>query len=399
MPVPPPNYRAEEQTALALQLLDRQGARQREQTRYATNDMAASTREIGGIYAKAIGAGVDNYIRASDRKYANEESQGRIDEQRRKKKLAEEEEAWLSEEVLPGVTRADQIRQMELDAKRAELDLKKAQTARAQYDMKQGGVKPETASDRKTRIETAANLFASGSTPEAIQNAKALGLSDAEIAAAQGMAGAAAQKAVKPPTEQEKLAGGFAERAYAADHIARQLEAKDSGYDPSSYKRGAKSIPLVGALAKSEQDRQFEQAQKDFIAAILRKESGGAISKQEFDEYGAIYFPQAGDSENVIKQKAAARERVIDNLYTASGGYAKKENAKLFTLPKKNAEGDLIAAPMGNVNPHAPVQPLAAGQMNQPKAPSPQDQAAINWARQNPNDPRAQQILQINGVR
>jgi hypothetical protein len=30
--------------------------------------------------------------------------------------------------------------------------------------------------------------------------------------------------------------------------------------------------------------------------------------------------------------------------------------------------------------------------------PHPQDSAAVEWAKKNPNDPRAQKILQINGV-
>ena len=52
-------------------------------------------------------------------------------------------------------------------------------------------------------------------------------------------------------------------------------------------------------------DRQkLEQAQRDFANAILRKESGAAISQSEFANTRQQYFPQPGDSEEVIAQNS-----------------------------------------------------------------------------------------------
>ena len=53
--------------------------------------------------------------------------------------------------------------------------------------------------------------------------------------------------------------------------------------------------------------------------AVLRQESGAAISPTEFDSAQKQYFPQSGDSQQVITQKAANRDLVTRNFINASG--------------------------------------------------------------------------------
>jgi hypothetical protein len=67
-------------------------------------------------------------------------------------------------------------------------------------------------------------------------------------------------------------------------------------------------------LARSPGERMYLAAQLAFIAGILRKESGAAITGQEYAQYSRIYFPQAGDDEGTIAYKRALRQSEIDAL-------------------------------------------------------------------------------------
>lgn len=121
---------------------------------------------------------------------------------------------------------------------------------------------------------------------------------------------------VKPPTEAQVSSATFGRKAEAANTKVQELE--ESGYNPASYKRAARGILPLG-VTKTTEDRQYEQAQKEFIAAILRKESGGAITPDEFTEYGKIYFPSPGDDADVIAQKADSRTRAYQGLLEGAG--------------------------------------------------------------------------------
>jgi hypothetical protein len=69
--------------------------------------------------------------------------------------------------------------------------------------------------------------------------------------------------------------------------------------------------PIVGNYAKSQEFQQAEQAGKEFLQAILRKDTGAAITKEETAEYGSVYLPQPGDSAAVLAQKKEARGRAV----------------------------------------------------------------------------------------
>jgi hypothetical protein len=58
-----------------------------------------------------------------------------------------------------------------------------------------------------------------------------------------------------------------------------------------------------------------EQARRNFVTAVLRKESGAAISPGEFATESLKYFPQPGDTDSVIRQKQNARETAVKALF------------------------------------------------------------------------------------
>jgi len=76
--------------------------------------------------------------------------------------------------------------------------------------------------------------------------------------------------------------------------------------------------PIANAL-RTPQEQQYFQAKMDFIAAVMRKESGANITAGEYRDADRRYFPQPGDGAHVIAQKAAARAQEIKTLEKESG--------------------------------------------------------------------------------
>lgn len=70
-------------------------------------------------------------------------------------------------------------------------------------------------------------------------------------------------------------------------------------------------------LARGMQSPEFQQAQqagKEFLQAILRKDTGAAITPQETAEYGAVYLPIPGDTPVVLEQKRVSRKRALEAI-------------------------------------------------------------------------------------
>lgn len=133
-------------------------------------------------------------------------------------------------------------------------------------------------------------------------------------------------KGPKALTETQGNATAFGMRAAKSDDIMNALE--DKGVMTGSLiKQGLESIPLVGgalgmaanAFVASPEQQQVDQAQRDFISAVLRKESGAAISPSEFENARKQYFPQPGESKEVREQKRANRETAIEALRVQAG--------------------------------------------------------------------------------
>ncbi len=133
-----------------------------------------------------------------------------------------------------------------------------------------------------------------------------------------GLKRASAENAVKPK-EYEMAAAGFGKRMEGADKKLQNL--LQSGFDPSSMNAQAQGAMLMGPLEsfKDPKLKAYEQAKRDFISAILRKESGAAISAGEYVEEGKKYFPQPGDGPDVLQQKTESRAQALANMQAQSG--------------------------------------------------------------------------------
>lgn len=82
--------------------------------------------------------------------------------------------------------------------------------------------------------------------------------------------------------------------------------------------RGAIAAEMVPfGLARGLQSDDFQVAQQagtEFLQAILRKDTGAAITQDETESYGRVYLPQPGDGEAVLEAKRQARIRAINAL-------------------------------------------------------------------------------------
>lgn len=113
----------------------------------------------------------------------------------------------------------------------------------------------------------------------------------------------------------------FASRGQAANKILEELSAKGVNR-PSVTKEVLDAVPVIGgalgaaanATVVSPEQQQVDQAQRDFINATLRRESGAAISPSEFDNARKQYFVQIGDSPEVIAQKKQNRELAMRGI-------------------------------------------------------------------------------------
>jgi hypothetical protein len=124
-----------------------------------------------------------------------------------------------------------------------------------------------------------------------------------------------AQSMPKLTVEQGKNAG-FLLRAKSAEDVISKVGKEGT----SVYNKTAQSLPLgVGNFAVGEDAQKYEQAQRDFVNAVLRQESGAVISPEEFDNAKRQYFPQPGDGPQVIEQKRLNRENAIEGFKLRAG--------------------------------------------------------------------------------
>jgi hypothetical protein len=143
----------------------------------------------------------------------------------------------------------------------------------------------------------------------------------------------------KPLTEAQGNAVAFGARAIEANRIATDLEKqgfRNTGAIRTAIGGVAGMTPFVGEQLEqgvrstfnvaptflggtNEQQQQVEQARRNFVSAVLRKESGAAIGVDEYKNEERKYFPQAGDTAKVIEQKQKARELAIKALEAQAG--------------------------------------------------------------------------------
>lgn len=159
---------------------------------------------------------------------------------------------------------------------------------------------------------------------------------------------APAPKEGKPLTESQAKATSFGMRAQAAHDKANSIEA--SSNEIGTLKQAGKdAIPFgFGNYVTSEDMQRYNQAKREFInAAVLRQDSGAAITSSEYEKYNDIYFPQKGDKAPAIAQKREAREIAVQGLAVIAGESGKKAQLRIQGKAKPIVKGQ------SDVNPAA----------------------------------------------
>jgi hypothetical protein len=119
------------------------------------------------------------------------------------------------------------------------------------------------------------------------------------------------------PTEGNLTSEGYLGRMKAAEEIFDSLA-----------KAGTTSLDLTDTLAIGTRaepykltvpEQKLMQAQRDWVRAKLRKESGAVIGDDEMLEEIRTYFPQPGEGAEVSEQKRKARKQAEEQLRITAG--------------------------------------------------------------------------------
>lgn len=116
-------------------------------------------------------------------------------------------------------------------------------------------------------------------------------------------------------TEAEAKNAGFADRISASAPLIDAAAPATS--DP--IENALSSVPLAGNYLTSKEYQSGTQAQRDFVNALLRRESGANIADSEFENAAKQYFPRPGDSQQVLAQKAANRKTALKGIQKSAG--------------------------------------------------------------------------------
>ena len=131
-------------------------------------------------------------------------------------------------------------------------------------------------------------------------------------------------------TEAEARNSGFYLRAKQSEDVLNSVINEGT----SLWNKAANAVPVLGNYAKSADAQKYDQAKRDFVNAVLRRESGAVISPSEFDNAEKQYFPQPGDDPATIQQKKLNREAAIAGMKIGSGPAGDKlDNPTQSTQP------------------------------------------------------------------
>jgi len=145
------------------------------------------------------------------------------------------------------------------------------------------------------------------------------------VTTAGGVPVRAPERAEKPMTEFQGKASLYGTRMQNSHDILSPLE-ENTSQTGLAVKRSLQDTPLLGGILGaganvflSKDQQSIEQAQRDFINATLRQESGAVISPSEFENAQRQYFPQPGDNPALLEQKRRNREIAISGFERMAG--------------------------------------------------------------------------------
>jgi hypothetical protein len=116
-------------------------------------------------------------------------------------------------------------------------------------------------------------------------------------------------------TEAQSKDNVFATRAEGALSLLDSVGAKALASRPDRAAEALDGVTM--GLSRELQSEDFQVAQQsgnEFLQAILRKDTGAAITEGEQALYGDTYLPRSGDGPRVLEAKRQARIRAVEAL-------------------------------------------------------------------------------------
>jgi len=120
--------------------------------------------------------------------------------------------------------------------------------------------------------------------------------------------------------EYQYKANLFAQRMSNANAVLEANAGTVQAYNPIKYKANTalEDTTLGNAFVPATIQEQ-RQAERNFLNAVLRRESGAVIAPSGFAEGSKQYFPRPGDSDEVLQTKSQNRQIVISSLESEAG--------------------------------------------------------------------------------
>jgi hypothetical protein len=139
--------------------------------------------------------------------------------------------------------------------------------------------------------------------------------------------GGPADPSSKPLTESQSKDAMLADRVLRSEQNIDRVAGinpdgtpKQGAYNPARSANRFFPDDMFGAnMFNSKEWQQYQQSARESIAAVLRKDTGAAVTASEWDLYFPMLFPQPGDGPEVILQKKQLRERTGAALKGSSG--------------------------------------------------------------------------------
>lgn len=159
-------------------------------------------------------------------------------------------------------------------------------------------------------------------TPTAQAFAQVQGFTDARPPSSAGRTGTGAADDQGLKTEAQNRANVFRIRAQTANDEIDALAAE--GYSGSDAKAwGDRRLNRIGELVdynlQSDSGSRFRTASDSFLTALLRIDTGAAVTEPELKLYGPLFLPGPGDGPDRLALKRRLREGFIRGLETSTG--------------------------------------------------------------------------------
>jgi lysozyme family protein len=123
---------------------------------------------------------------------------------------------------------------------------------------------------------------------------------------------------IKQPTDAEGKNATYTFRALSANDRMNSL-AERGIFKPSAQLLISEKNGVTRIVASRPQDRQFIQAAKEWLAPVLRKDTGAAVTDSELLYYMDAYIPRPEDDVGTLRQKANARQDLMKGMVGEAG--------------------------------------------------------------------------------